>query len=321
MKGNVSFGRLTKHMVDPMPIKIPDNLPARDILTRENIFVMGEERAYHQDIRPLQIAIVNLMPVKITTETQLLRLLGNTPLQVEICLIHPKSYQSKNTPAEHLLNFYLHFEDIRERKFDGMIITGAPVETMDFTEVDYWEELAAIMNWSVSNVTSTLHICWGAQAGLYHHYGVPKHPLGKKMFGVFPHRILQKNQKLFRGFDDIFYVPHSRHTATKKEDVLRVPGLEVLSESEESGVYIVQAMKGRQIYVTGHSEYDPLTLQAEYERDVQKGMKIDLPMNYFRDDDPRKEPIVLWRSHANLLFSNWLNYYVYQETPYDLNSI
>jgi homoserine O-succinyltransferase len=304
-----------------MPIKIPDNLPAKDILTRENIFVMGEERAYHQDIRPLQIAIVNLMPTKITTETQLLRLLGNTPLQVEICLIHPKSYQSRNTPAEHLLNFYNHFDDIRERKFDGMIITGAPVETMGFSEVDYWEELTQIMNWSIGSVTSTLHICWGAQAGLYHHYGVPKHPLGKKMFGVFPHRILQKNQKLFRGFDDVFYVPHSRHTAIRKEDILRVPGLEVLSESDESGVYIVQALKGRQIFVTGHSEYDPLTLQAEYERDVQKGLEIDIPVNYYRDDDPRNEPVVLWRSHANLLFSNWLNYYVYQETPYDLYSI
>lgn len=304
-----------------MPIKIPDNLPAKEILTRENIFVMGEDRAYHQDIRPLQIAIVNLMPVKITTETQLLRLLGNTPLQVEICLIHPKTYQSRNTPAEHLLNFYNHFDDICQRKFDGMIITGAPVETMDFTEVDYWEELTDIMNWSIDNVTSTLHICWGAQAGLYHHYGVPKRSLGKKMFGVFPHRILQNNLRLFRGFDDIFYVPHSRHTATKKEDVLPVPGLQVLSESEESGIYIVQALGGRQIFVTGHSEYDPLTLQAEYERDVQKGLEIDIPVNYYPHDDPRMDPIVLWRSHANLLFSNWLNYYVYQETPYDLNSI
>lgn len=304
-----------------MPIKIPDNLPAKDILTQENIFVMGEERAYHQDIRPLQIAIVNLMPTKITTETQLLRLLGNTPLQVEICLIHPKNHQSRNTPAEHLLTFYNHFEDIRTRKFDGMIITGAPVETMEFTEVDYWEELTQIMSWSVDNVTSTMHICWGAQAGLYHHYGIPKHPLGKKMFGVFPHHVLYKNQKLFRGFDDVFYVPHSRHTETRKEDVLKVPGLEILSESEESGVYIVQALNGRQIFVTGHSEYDPLTLQGEYERDVNKGLPIDVPVNYYRDNDPRKEPVVLWRSHANLLFSNWLNYYVYQETPYDLNSI
>ena len=304
-----------------MPIKIPVNLPAKEILTRENIFVMDEERAYHQDIRPLQIAIVNLMPVKITTETQLLRLLGNTPLQVEICLIHPKTYQSKNTPAEHLLNFYNHFDDIRERKFDGLIITGAPVETMEFTDVDYWEELTGIMDWSVDNVTSTLHICWGAQAGLYYHYGVPKHPLEKKMFGVFPHRILQRNLKLFRGFDDLFYVPHSRHTANRKEDILRVPSLEVLSESDESGVYIVQALGGRQIFVTGHSEYDPLTLQGEYERDVKKGLDIDIPVNYYCNNDPRKDPIVLWRSHANLLFSNWLNYYVYQETPYDLNSI
>ncbi len=304
-----------------MPIKIPNNLPAKETLTKENIFIMDEDRAFHQDIRPLHIAILNLMPTKITTETQLLRLLGNTPLQVEICLVHPKSYQSKNTPAEHLLTFYSHFDDICERKFDGLIITGAPVENMDFTEVDYWEELTHIMKWSVENVTSTLHICWGAQAGLYYHYGVQKHPLDKKMFGVFPHRILQKNLKLFRGFDDVFYVPHSRHTETRKEDVVRVPGLEVLSESDQSGVYIVQAMGGRQIFVTGHSEYDPLTLQSEYERDVQRGLSIDVPANYYENNDPRKEPVVRWRSHANLLFSNWLNYYVYQETPYDLNNI
>lgn len=304
-----------------MPIKIPNNLPAKETLTNENIFVMDEDRAFHQDIRPLHIAIVNLMPTKITTETQLLRMLGNTPLQVEICLVHPKSYQSKNTPAEHLITFYNHFDDICERKFDGLIITGAPVEHMEFTEVDYWEELTRIMKWSVENVTSTLHICWGAQAGLYYHYGVPKHPLEKKMFGVFPHRILQKNLKLFRGFDDVFYVPHSRHTETRKEDVLKVPGLELLSDSEQSGVYIVQAMGGRQIFVTGHSEYDPLTLQTEYERDVQKGLSIDVPANYYENNDPRNEPVVRWRSHGNLLFSNWLNYYVYQETPYDLNNI
>ncbi|NLO39496.1 MAG: homoserine O-succinyltransferase [Ruminiclostridium sp.] len=304
-----------------MPIKIPDNLPAKGILTKENIFVMDEQRAYHQDIRPLQIAIMNLMPLKITTETQLLRLLGNTPLQVEVCLIHPKSYQSKNTPAEHLLTFYKHFDDIRGRKFDGMIITGAPVETMDFTQVDYWEELTRVMSWSKENVTSTMHICWAAQAGLFYHYGVPKHSLGKKMFGVFPHHILKQNLKLFRGFDDIFYVPHSRHTMVSKQDILRVPGLEVLSESDQSGVHVVQALEGRQIFITGHSEYDPLTLQAEYERDVQKGLEIDVPVNYYPDDDPQKQPVVLWRSHANLLFSNWLNYYVYQETPYDLNTI
>lgn len=304
-----------------MPIKIPNNLPAKETLTQENIFVMDEDRAFHQDIRPLHIAIVNLMPTKIITETQLLRLLGNTPLQVEICLIHPKTYQSKNTPAEHLITFYNHFDDICDRKFDGMIITGAPVENMAFEEVDYWEELTQIMKWSVDNVTSTFHICWGAQAGLYYHYGVPKHPLPKKMFGVFPHRVLQKNQKLFRGFDDIFYVPHSRHTETRREDVEKVPGLEILSVSEQSGVYIVQAMGGRQIFVTGHSEYDPLTLQAEYERDVLKGLDIDIPANYYENDDPRKQPVVRWRSHANLLFSNWLNYYVYQETPYDLSKI
>lgn len=304
-----------------MPIKIPNNLPAKETLSRENIFIMDEDRAFHQDIRPLHIAVVNLMPTKIITETQLLRLLGNTPLQVEICLIHPKSYQSKNTPVDHLVTFYNHFDDIKSQKFDGMIITGAPVETMAFEEVDYWEELTRIMDWSVRSVTSTLHICWGAQAGLYYHYGVPKHSLGKKLFGVFPHQLNQKNIKLFRGFDDTFFVPHSRYTATRKEDVLKVPELQILSESEEAGIYIVQAMGGRQIFVTGHSEYDPLTLHGEYDRDVAKGMTISVPMNYYKNDDPQNEPLVLWRSHATLLFSNWLNYYVYQETPYDLNNI
>lgn len=304
-----------------MPIKIPNNLPAKEILTGENIFIMDEDRAFHQDIRPLEIAILNLMPTKIVTETQLLRLLGNSPLQVEITLLHPKSYLSKHTPSEHLFSFYNYFDDVKARKFDGLVITGAPVETMDFEDVDYWEELTQIMDWSIRNVTSTLHICWGAQAGLYHHYGVSKHPLERKMFGVFPHRVLEKNVKLFRGFDDIFYAPHSRHTEIKKEDVLREPKLRILSESDEAGIYIVESSGGHQIFVTGHSEYDPLTLKAEYERDLAKGMNIAMPRNYFKNDDAREMPLVQWRAHANLLFSNWLNYYVYQETPYDINRV
>ena len=304
-----------------MPIKIPDNLPAADVLSRENIFVMFEHRAYHQDIRPLKIVIMNLMPAKIVTETQILRLLGNSPLQVDITLMHPGSHTSRNTPEEHLITFYRHFDDLRREKFDGMIITGAPVEMLDFEEVDYWQELKEVMEWSSSNVFSTFHICWGAQAGLYYHYGIPKHPLGEKMFGVFPHKICKKNVKLLRGFDDIFHVPHSRHTEVKKSDIEKVPDLEILSESEESGVYIVASRDGRRIFVTGHSEYDQLTLKAEYERDVAKGLEIGLPKNYFPDDDPSREPPVNWRSHANLLFSNWLNYYVYQETPYDLEEI
>lgn len=304
-----------------MPIKIPNNLPAREILNQENIFVMDEDRAFHQDIRPLRIAIVNLMPSKIVTETQLLRLLGNTPLQVEICLIHPATHESKNTPLEHLVTFYNHFDDIELLKFDGMVITGAPVETLPYEQVDYWDELTRIMAWSVKNVTSTLYICWGAQAGLYYHYGIPKVPLDKKMFGVFPHHLNQKNIKLFRGFDDTFYVPHSRHTEIRKEDILHVPELELLSESHEAGVYIVQSRDGRQIFVTGHSEYDPMTLHAEYQRDLARGMKIAIPRNYYKNDDPKNEPVMRWRSHANLLFSNWLNYYVYQETPYDINYI
>ena len=304
-----------------MPIKIPNNLPAKEILNQENIFVMDEDRAFHQDIRPLRIAILNLMPTKIVTETQLLRLLGNTPLQVEITLLHPKSYQSKNTPSEHLITFYSHFDDVREQKFDGLIITGAPVENMAFEEVDYWDELKQIMEWSQSNVTSTMHICWGAQAGLYYHYGIPKYPLERKMFGVFEHHVLKKNVKLFRGFDDSFYAPHSRHTETKRKDVERVKELEILSESDEAGIYIVKSKGGKQIFVTGHSEYDPLTLKAEYDRDVSKGAAIELPKNYFRNNDAKLEPVVRWRSHANLLFANWLNYYVYKEKTYDINKI
>lgn len=304
-----------------MPIKIPNDLPAMEILTNENIFVMSEERAAHQDIRPLKIAIFNLMPTKIVTETQILRLLGNSPIQVEIELLHPRSHQSKNTPEEHLTTFYKHFEDVRAQKFDGMIITGAPVELMDFAEVDYWEELREIMEWSKNHVYSTLHLCWGAQAGLYHHFGVPKYTLTQKMFGVFPHRVNKKNVKLMRGFDDVFYVPHSRHTETRPADIASVEELEVLAESDEAGPYIVSSKHGRQIFVAGHSEYDPLTLKVEYERDINKGLDIAVPANYFPDDDPAREPLVRWRSHANLLFSNWLNYYVYQETPFELDEI
>lgn len=303
-----------------MPIKVPDGLPATEVLANENIFVMPESRAFTQDIRPLRIVILNLMPVKETTETQLLRLLGNTPLQVEIVLLHMSSHTSKNTSEEHLSSFYHTFEDIRHQRFDGMIITGAPVEQLDFEEVTYWKELQAILDWKMENVTSTLHICWGAQAGLYHHFGVPKHPLPDKMFGIFPHTVNQQNIKLFRGFDSYFYVPHSRHTENRREDIEKVAELEILSESEESGVYIVASRDGRQIFVTGHSEYDPYTLQDEYQRDVSKGLDIAVPRHYYPKDDPTKAPIVTWRSHANLLFSNWLNYYVYQETPYDLNN-
>jgi homoserine O-succinyltransferase len=304
-----------------MPIKIPDNLPAAKVLNGENIFVMLEDRAYHQDIRPLNIAILNLMPTKITTETQILRLLGNSPLQVDVVLLHPRNHSSKNTPGHHLMTFYRYFEDIKNQKFDGMIITGAPVEHLEFEEVDYWKELEEIMDWSIHNVFSTLYLCWAAQAGLYHRYGVRKHPLKQKMFGVFPHSVNRKNAKLLRGFDDIFYVPHSRHTEIRRSDIENVPDLEILSESEEAGVYIVASRDERGIFVTGHSEYDALTLKSEYDRDTAKGLGIKVPKNYYPDDDPSLQPIVKWRSHANLLFSNWLNYYVYQQTPYDLSEI
>lgn len=300
-----------------MPIKIPDQLPAKEILQSENIFVMDESRAYHQDIRPLSIVILNLMPTKQTTETQLLRLIGNTPLQVDCVLLHPKTHQSKNTSAEHLETFYKTFDDIKDRKFDGMIITGAPVEHLEFEKVNYWEELKTIMAWSVDHVTSTFHICWAAQAGLYYHYGIPKYPLEEKVFGVFTHTVNKQNVNLLRGFDEEFYVPQSRHTEVRKEDIEKVENLEVLSESEEAGVYIAATKDGRQIFVTGHSEYDPETLKLEYERDLKKGLPISIPKNYFPDDDPSKQPRSKWRAHANLLFSNWLNYYVYQETPYD----
>ncbi len=304
-----------------MPIRIPDNLPAVETLNSENIFVMSEDRAYHQDIRPLKIAILNIMPTKITTETQLLRLLGNTPLQVEIVLLHPASHLSKNTPEEHLETFYKTFDEIQGEHFDGLIITGAPVEQMPFEDVNYWEELKRIMDWSKKNVYSTLHICWGAQAGLYYHYGVPKRDLSEKMFGVFEHTKIKEHVKLLRGFDDVFFVPHSRHTEITHDDVAMVDKLEILAESKEAGVYLVASKDGRHIFATGHSEYDPYTLKLEYERDVEKGMDIEVPKNYFPGDDPTKEPIVRWRGHGNLLFLNWLNYYVYQETPYDLTNL
>lgn len=304
-----------------MPIKIPNNLPATETLNNENIFVMNEDRAYHQDIRPLKIAILNLMPLKIITETQILRLIGNSPLQVEIVLLHPESYQSKNTPGVHLINFYKTFAEVQDQKFDGLIITGAPVEQMEFEEVDYWEELTRIMDWAKQNVFSTYYICWASQAGLYYHFGIPKYPLPEKMFGVFPHKLCKKNVKLLRGFDDEFFAPHSRHTEVRREDIEKVPELEILAESPEAGVYIVATKDGRHIFVTGHSEYDPLTLKGEYDRDIAKGIEIGTPKNYYPDNDPIKEPIVRWRGHANLLYVNWLNYYVYQETPYDLNEL
>lgn len=304
-----------------MPVKIPDTLPAMGILESENIFVMGENRAAHQDIRPLKVAILNLMPTKITTETQLLRLLGNSALQVEVELLHMDSHESKNTPAEHLLEHYSSFKDVRDQKFDGLIITGAPVEQLPFEKVDYWPELVEVMDWAHSHVYSTFFICWGAQAGLYHYYGVPKYPLPEKKFGVFEHGVSIRYERLARGFDDVFYAPHSRHTEVRREDVLAVPELVLLSESPQAGVYIVLSADRRHVFVTGHSEYDPLTLQSEYVRDVQRGLPIAVPKNYFPGDDPSREPIVRWRGHSNLLFANWLNYYVYQQTPFDIGQI
>ncbi len=304
-----------------MPIRIPDKLPATHQLRSENIFVISETKAMHQDIRPLKIAIVNLMPTKITTETQLLRLLSNSPLQLEIDLVKMNSHESKNTPNEHLAEFYTRFQDIKNSKYDGMIITGAPVENLDFEDVDYWDELKEIMEWSKTHVTSTLHICWAAQAGLYYHYGIPKYSLPKKCFGIFKHHVNRKTAKLVRGFDNEFYAPHSRHTAINSEDIDKVPELEILAESDEAGVYIVFSKGGRRIFVTGHSEYDATTLHEEYMRDLAKGKDINIPKNYYPNDDPTQPPLVRWRSHANLLFSNWLNYFVYQITPYDIESI
>ncbi len=304
-----------------MPIKIPGNLPAYEILSRENIFMMTDERAMHQDIRPLRIVILNIMPDKIMAETQLLRLIGNTPLQVDVVLLQTATYTSTNTPREHLDTFYKTFDEIREERFDGLIITGAPVERMDFEEVDYWEELAAIMEWSKHNVFSTMHICWGAQAGLYYHYGIPKYPLPEKKFGVFAHVLHNNKIKLLRGFDDVYYVPHSRHTEVLREDIEKDERLTIISESPESGISIVSALEGRQIFVMGHPEYDQYALHREYIRDLNKGMNIGIPKNYYPDDDPDKPPLVAWRGHANLLFANWLNYYVYQETPYALEAM
>ncbi len=304
-----------------MPIKIPDNLPAVKTLESENIFVMTEKRAITQDIRPLRILILNLMPKKIETETQFARLLGNSPLQVEMELIHTKTHQSKNVAEDHLLAFYKTFDDVKDQKFDGMIITGAPVEHMPFEEVEYWQELTEIMEWSKTHVHSTFHVCWGAQAGLYYHYGIQKHDVPKKMFGVFPHQVEYKKSILFRGFDDVFMVPQSRHTTVRREDIEKVWELRILASSKETGVYAVTTKNGRQIFITGHSEYDADTLKNEYERDLSQGKPIEIPVNYFPNNDTTKEPLVSWRAHAHLLFSNWLNYFVYQSTPYDIKEV
>ncbi|TWV13053.1 homoserine O-succinyltransferase [Bacteroidaceae bacterium HV4-6-C5C] len=304
-----------------MPLNLPDKLPAIELLKEENIFVIDNSRATQQDIRPLRIAILNLMPLKITTETDLIRLLSNTPLQVEISFMKIKSHTSKNTPIEHMKAFYTDFEKMRNEKYDGMIITGAPVEQIDFEEVTYWNELTDIFDWSRTHVTSTLYICWAAYAGLYYHYGVPKHALKEKMFGVFEHRSLSPLHPIFRGFDDSFYVPHSRHTEVRKEDIVKIPELTLLSESEDAGVYMVMARGGRDFYVTGHSEYSPLTLDKEYKRDLGKGLPIHVPQNYYMNNNPEEGVCVRWRAHANLLFSNWLNYFVYQETPYNIEDI
>ena len=304
-----------------MPIKIPNLLPATNVLLNENIFVISETRAITQDIRPLKILMLNLMPKKIETETQIARLIGNTPLQVELELLQTATHKSKHTSAEHMLAFYKTFDEVRSNKYDGLIITGAPVEQMEFEEVEYWDELCEIMEWSKTHVTSTFHICWGAQAGLYYHYGVKKYPLEKKLFGVFEHHLDHKHAILFRGFDDKFVVPHSRHTTCLREDIEAVPELKILSSSEEAGIFVVATDKGRQIFVTGHSEYDANTLKNEYERDKAAGLPIEVPKNYFPNDDDTQEPIVRWRSCANLLYSNWLNYFVYQTTPYNIDEI
>ena len=304
-----------------MPIKIPNDLPATKTLGEENIFVITETRAITQDIRPLHILILNLMPTKIVTETQLARILGNTPLQVELDFLQTATHKSTHTSQEHMIAFYKTFDEIKDKKFDGMIITGAPVEHLEFEKVNYWSELCEIMEWSKTHVTSTFHICWGAQAGLYYHYGIKKYPLDKKLFGVFKHTIEYKKSILFRGVDDEFFAPHSRHTTVLREDIEKVPELRILASSEMAGVYAVSTDMGKQIFITGHSEYDADTLQKEYLRDKNAGLEIDIPYNYFPDDDDTKKPLNIWRSHANLLFSNWLNYYVYQTTPYDINAI
>lgn len=304
-----------------MPINIPNALPAAATLESENIFVMQEERASSQDIRPLKIVILNLMPKKIETETQLLRLLSNSSIQIDIELLQTATYTSRNTPSEHLLSFYKVFDDIKDQRFDGMIITGAPVELMEFEDVSYWEELVEIMEWSKTHVYSTMHICWGAQAGLYYHFGIPKHPLKEKMFGIFEHKVLEPNHRLLRGFDEYFYVPQSRHTTVYTEDILRCEQLELLAASDIAGPHLIASRDGRMVFATGHSEYDRNTLANEYFRDVEKGLPIQVPYNYFPDDDPKQPPRFIWRSAAALMYSNWLNYYVYQETPFDLSEL
>jgi len=319
MKIHPSSFRL--YPLKPMPVKIPSTLPAREILETENIFIIDEDRAIHQDIRALRVAILNLMPTKISTETQILRLLSNSALQVEVTLLNTATHESKNTDADHLMEHYVTFDDVKNQKFDGLIITGAPVEQMPFEEVDYWQELQRIMDWSETNVESTFHICWGAQAGLYHKYGIPKYDLPRKMFGVFEHRLLNRTESLMRGFDDIFLAPHSRHTEIRREDIEKHSDLQILAESDDAGIYIVSDKDGRNLYITGHSEYDPFTLKGEYDRDVNKGLPIHVPKNYYPNDDPSQTPNVRWRGHANLLYANWLNYYVYQSTPFDPNEI
>jgi len=304
-----------------MPVRIPNDLPARKTLAEENIFVMTDYRAAHQDIRPLRIAVVNLMPTKLVTETQLLRLLGNTSLQVNISFVRMGTHESKNTPIEHLEAFYEPLERILHERFDGLLVTGAPVETLPFEEVDYWPELCALLEWSRKSVWSTLHICWGAQAGLYYRYGIKKYPLQEKMFGLFHHRALDLKDPLLRGFDEVFLAPHSRHTEIRRSDLERVSDLVILAESDQAGIYIVATRDGRHTFVTGHSEYDPLTLKSEYDRDVSKGLPIHIPVNYFPGDDPSQPPLVSWRGHATMLFANWLNYYVYQVTPYNIRQI
>lgn len=304
-----------------MPLRLPDKLPAIEFLKHENIFVLGDERANSQDIRPLRIVVLNLMPLKITTETDLIRLLSNSPLQLDVQFMKVKAHTSKNTPVEHMQAFYRDFEKMADEKFDGMIITGAPVEHLEYEQVNYWEEVSGIFDWARTHVTSTLYICWAAQAGLYHHYGVPKYSLPEKMFGIFPQTPLCPSLPIFRGFDDVFYMPHSRHTELRREDILAVPELSLIAESPQSGVGMVMARGGREIFITGHSEYSPYTLDTEYKRDLGKGLPIKMPLNYYRNDDPSQPPLVTWRAHGNLLFQNWLNYYVYQETPYDINDI
>ncbi len=304
-----------------MPLNLPDQLPAIDLLRKENIFVFDETRANTQDIRPLKIVILNLMPLKITTETDLLRLLSNTPLQIEIEFMKIKGHTSKNTPVSHMKQFYKDYDEIFKKKYDGMIITGAPVELLPFEEVDYWNEMKLIFDWAEHHVTSTMFICWAAQAGLHHYFGVPKYPLDKKMFGVFKHRLTDDKIPIFRGFDDEYYFPHSRHTEIREKDILKVPELQIISQSDVSGVNMVLAKNGRQFFVTGHSEYSRYTLDREYKRDKLKNLPIDVPENYYPDNNPKLEPVMKWKSTANLLFSNWLNYYVYQETPYNLDEI